>query len=104
LIQSKLTQNSEEIIGSGISTDQGIYGALKDGEFLIDHVHSQSLVNLAASQQSEMKLSIQLNLLAAIWEKQVSISISCSTDFTFEGECEGPITIETRIYFEKWNR
>ncbi|PLW18496.1 hypothetical protein PCANC_12290, partial [Puccinia coronata f. sp. avenae] len=70
LIQSKLTQNSEEIIGSGISTDQGIYGALKDGEFLMDHVHCQSLVNLAASQQSEMKLSIQLNLLAAIWEKQ----------------------------------
>jgi hypothetical protein len=72
LIQSKLTQNSEEIISSGISTEQGIYGVLKDGGFLIDHVHCQSLVNLAASQQSEMKLSIQLNLLAAIWEKQVS--------------------------------
>ncbi|KNZ53041.1 hypothetical protein VP01_3360g2 [Puccinia sorghi] len=71
LIQTKLTQNSEEIISSGISTEQGIYGALKDGVFLIDHVHSQNLVNLAASQQSEMKLSIQLNLLAAIWEKQV---------------------------------
>ncbi|KAI7958601.1 hypothetical protein MJO29_006818 [Puccinia striiformis f. sp. tritici] len=70
LIQSKLTQNSEEIISAGISTEQGIYGVLKDGGFLIDHVHSQSRVNLAASQQSEMKLSIQLNLLAAIWEKQ----------------------------------
>ncbi|KAI9625882.1 hypothetical protein H4Q26_016130 [Puccinia striiformis f. sp. tritici PST-130] len=70
LIQSKLTQNSEEIISSGISTEQGIYGVLKDGGFLIDHVHAQSRVNLAASQQSEMKLSIQLNLLAAIWEKQ----------------------------------
>ncbi|EFP89514.1 uncharacterized protein PGTG_15663 [Puccinia graminis f. sp. tritici CRL 75-36-700-3] len=51
LIQSKLTQNSEEIISSGISTDQGIYGVLKDGAFLIDHVHCQSLVNLAAGQQ-----------------------------------------------------
>ncbi|KAI9624032.1 hypothetical protein H4Q26_017043 [Puccinia striiformis f. sp. tritici PST-130] len=70
LIQSKLTQNSEEIISSGISTEQGIYGVLKDGGFLIDHVHAQSRINLAASQQSEMELSIQLNLLAAIWEKQ----------------------------------
>ncbi|POW03175.1 hypothetical protein PSHT_11747 [Puccinia striiformis] len=66
LIQSKLTQNSEEIISSGIRN----YGVLKDGGFLIDHVHAQSRINLAASQQSEMKLSIQLNLLAAIWEKQ----------------------------------
>ncbi|PLW42794.1 hypothetical protein PCANC_07980 [Puccinia coronata f. sp. avenae] len=70
LIQSNLARNSENIISSGISTDEGIYGVLKDGGYLIDHVHSQSLINLAAGQQSEMKLSIQLNLLAAIWEKQ----------------------------------
>jgi hypothetical protein len=75
-----LTQNSEEIISSGISTEQGIYGVLKDGAFLIDHVHCQSLVNLAAGQQSEMKLSIQLNLLAAIWEKQVSPFSSLGTN------------------------
>ncbi|KAA1075091.1 hypothetical protein PGT21_028599 [Puccinia graminis f. sp. tritici] len=86
LIQSKLTQNSEEIISSGISTEQGIYGVLKDGGFLIDHVHCQSLVNLAASQQSEMKLSIQLNLLAAIWEKQKYFILRGSDPCDGDGE------------------
>lgn len=71
LIQSQLTKSSEEIVSSGISTEAGIYGTLKDGAFLIDHVHYRNFINFAANEQNEMKLSIELHLLSAIWEKQV---------------------------------
>ncbi|EGG07425.1 uncharacterized protein MELLADRAFT_85821 [Melampsora larici-populina 98AG31] len=70
LIQSQLTKSSEEIVSSGISTEEGIYGALKDGAFLIDHVHYRNFIDFAANEQNEMKLSIELHLLSSIWEKQ----------------------------------
>ncbi|MBW0472740.1 hypothetical protein O181_012455 [Austropuccinia psidii MF-1] len=70
MIQTKLAKISEDIISSGISTQDGVYGILKDGKFLVDHLNSKSLINLASKAQSEMKLSIELNLLAAIWKKQ----------------------------------
>lgn len=86
LIQTKLAQSSENIISSGISTEEGIYGVLKDGVFLIDHVHCQKLGNFAANEQGEMKLSIQLHLLAAIWEKQKYFILRGSEPCDGDGE------------------
>ncbi|KAG0139254.1 hypothetical protein CROQUDRAFT_726637 [Cronartium quercuum f. sp. fusiforme G11] len=70
LIQNQLTKSSEEIISAGISTENGILGTLKDGQFLIDHVHYRKFINFAANEQNQMKLSIELHLLSGIWEKQ----------------------------------
>lgn len=68
---------SQSTIQAGISTENGIYRVLKDGKFLTDHsVAGPKAIghinNLAGDKQAELKASVQLHLLAALWEQQVS--------------------------------
>lgn len=68
---------SQSTIESGISTEDGIYRVLKDGKFLMNHsvtnANSRDRINnLAGDKQDELKASVQLHLLASLWEKQVS--------------------------------
>ncbi|CAH7686049.1 hypothetical protein BY996DRAFT_4579065 [Phakopsora pachyrhizi] len=84
-IQGELTKSSEEIVSSGISTESGIYGVLKDGIFLIDHVHPSRFVNFSTKEQLEMKTSIELHLLAAIWTKQKYFIVRGSDPCEYSG-------------------
>lgn len=77
MAQMMVTNLSQSIIESGISTEQGIYGVLKDGKFLMNHSFKkfdlkESIKNLAGEEEEELKTSVQLHLLASIWEHQVS--------------------------------
>ncbi|KAA1122651.1 hypothetical protein PGTUg99_004954 [Puccinia graminis f. sp. tritici] len=68
-------QPSQSIIEAGISTENGIYGVLKDGNFLMGRSKThkkthEKLDNIAGDKESELKVAVQLHLLAAIWEQQ----------------------------------
>jgi hypothetical protein len=77
--QMAIANLSQSIIEAGISTENGIYGVLKDGNFLMEcskthKKNREKLDNIAGDKESEMKVAVQLHLLAAVWEQQV-----CST-------------------------
>ncbi|POW03999.1 hypothetical protein PSTT_10711, partial [Puccinia striiformis] len=73
--QMAIANLSQSVIEAGISTENGMYGVLKDGNFLMrsSKTHKKNhekLDNVAGNKESEMKVSVQLHLLAAIWEQQ----------------------------------
>ncbi|EGG07388.1 uncharacterized protein MELLADRAFT_116320 [Melampsora larici-populina 98AG31] len=75
LAQMAVANLSQSTIQAGISTENGIYRVLKDGKFLTDHsVAGPKAIghinNLAGDKQAELKASVQLHLLAALWEQQ----------------------------------
>ncbi|KAI7958599.1 hypothetical protein MJO29_006816 [Puccinia striiformis f. sp. tritici] len=73
--QMAIANFSQSVIEAGISTENGIYGVIKDGNFLMESskthkINHEKLDNVAGNKESEMKISVQLHLLAAIWEQQ----------------------------------
>ncbi|KAA1090342.1 hypothetical protein PGTUg99_003369 [Puccinia graminis f. sp. tritici] len=73
--QMAIANLSQSIIEAGISTENGIYGVLKDGNFLMGRSKThkkthEKLDNIAGDKESELKVAVQLHLLAAIWEQQ----------------------------------
>ncbi|KNE89523.1 hypothetical protein, variant [Puccinia striiformis f. sp. tritici PST-78] len=73
--QMAIANFSQSVIEAGISTENGIYGVIKDGNFLMESSKThkknhEKLDNVAGNKESEMKISVQLHLLAAIWEQQ----------------------------------
>ncbi|EGG01835.1 uncharacterized protein MELLADRAFT_110698 [Melampsora larici-populina 98AG31] len=75
LAQMAVANISHSTIESGISTIKGIYRVLKDGRFLVDDIEGKfysknPMKNLIGDKQEEMRLSAQLQILAALWIEQ----------------------------------
>ncbi|KAG0139448.1 hypothetical protein CROQUDRAFT_54700 [Cronartium quercuum f. sp. fusiforme G11] len=75
LAQMAVANLSQSTIEAGISTNDGIYRVLKDGKFLTDpstisRDPKNKINNLAGDKQAELKASVQLHLLATLWEQQ----------------------------------
>lgn len=73
--QMSIAKLSQATIEAGISSENGMYGVLKDGNFLMEYSSKFrkkriKLDNIAGDKESEMKLAVQLHLLAAIWTEQ----------------------------------
>ena len=69
--QAKLSNAAKKVIESGISTDDGLFGVLKGGVFLNNHV--------GFNERSEDELKTALSavararLIAAVWKTTVSL-------------------------------
>ncbi|MBW0470301.1 hypothetical protein O181_010016 [Austropuccinia psidii MF-1] len=75
LAQMAVANLSQSIITSGISTEKGIYGVVKNGRFLLRHSTTNGKAlgrfdNFAGHSEKELRVSVQLHLLAAIWKQQ----------------------------------
>lgn len=68
--QAKISNSTNRVIESGISTEEGLYGALKGGVFLNNHFSSNE------RSEDEIKTAITAvargRLIAAIWKATVS--------------------------------
>jgi hypothetical protein len=68
--QAKLSSSTKKVIQSGISTEEGLYGALQGGLFLNNHF------SYTERSQDEIKTAIATvargRLIAAIWKATVS--------------------------------
>ena len=68
--QAKISNSTNRVIESGISTEEGLYGALKGGIFLNNHF------SLNERSEDEIKTAITAvargRLIAAIWKATVS--------------------------------
>jgi hypothetical protein len=68
--QSKVSTAANKIIESGVSTEEGLYGALKGGVFLNNHVsHTERSED---SIKKAITAVARGRLIAAIWKAIVS--------------------------------
>ncbi|CAH7671145.1 hypothetical protein BY996DRAFT_4579058 [Phakopsora pachyrhizi] len=74
-------------IESGISTEEGMYGVLKDGYFLMDHSTPRKKFefNIAGDKQEDLKIAVQLHLLSSIWKEQKYFITRGSDPCTYSG-------------------